>query len=101
MDTLNSEMQNMLNNLYNMFDKNNCEHLQLLIYIMYLNGNKDENINQMIQQCVLKIKNSNEENNCCKPVDISHPYPLKTNIKDRFVSTITEEFLNRIGEYYN
>lgn len=100
MDISKNEMLNILHNLNDMFDKNNCEHLQLLLYLTYLNDREDKEINQLIEQLILKTKISNDcinqEKICCsnKIIDFSHPYSQSDNLNAYFVSHKFRDFLD-------
>ena len=99
MDISKNEMLNILNNLNEIFDKNNCEHLQLLLYLIYLNDYKDKDINQAIDQLILKTKTTNGDciastKICDKPKDIAHPYPQSDNLGNYYISFKFQNFLN-------
>lgn len=98
MDISKNEMLNILNNLNEMFDKNNCEHLQLLLYLIYLNDYKDKDINQAIDQLILKTKTINDcavfKEECNKPKDVTHPYPQPDNLGNYYISFKFQNFLN-------
>lgn len=96
MDTLKNEMLIILNQLNEIFDSHNYEHLQLLLYLTYLNNHEDKEINQIINQLIFKIKNQNEkeEEKSNIPKDISHPYPLGNDINNYFISCKFQDFLD-------
>ena len=98
MNISNKEILNVLQNLNEIFDKNNCEHLQLLLYLIYNYHHIDDAIDSIIDQLILQTKDfdicQQSSQQYCNIIDISHPYPLRDKLNDQFISERFESFYN-------